>query len=141
MRDRKDVDPKHVGVIGYGYGGGIATNIAKRARENVTVAVSYYGGLKNIQTINMVGKKPAVLYFHPKNDNYSFDNEIKAFETVMANNKTEVKVVNLEGAQYGFVHQGIESYGGDTGNTFMFYNKKSADEAWTILLDFLKTHI
>ena len=141
LRARKDVDPKHIGVIGYGYGGGISTNIAKRARENLTVAVSFYGGLKNIQTLNMIGKKPAVLYFHPKHDSYSFDNEIKAFESKMSGAKVEVKIVNLEDGHYGFVHQGIESYGGDEGNTLMFYNKKMADESWQILLDFLKKNI
>ena len=141
MRARKDVDHAHIGVVGYGYGGGIATNLAKRAQDHLTVAVSFYGGLKDIQTINMVDKKPAVLYFHPKYDNYSFDSEIKAFNSKMTGNGVELKIVDLPDSHYAFVHEGIESYGHDAGNTFMFFDKKAADESWKVLLEFLKKYL
>ena len=49
----------------------------------------------------------------------------------------KLQVLRLKDAFYGFIHKSIEAYGGDDGNTFMYYDQNASDSAWATVLQFL----
>lgn len=141
LKADREVNAAQIGAVGFGYGGGLLLNLAKQGEPSIKAVVSFYGGTKNLRPIANPGRFPAFLYVRPEKDAYTNAGEIKAFEQEMKISKAPFQVLKFKEAHHGFVNPGIERYGKDEGNTFMYYEPKSAALAWQRTLQFLKTNL
>lgn len=139
LKAQDEVNPSAIGLIGFGYGGGLAINMAKGGADYKAV-VSFYGGLKKVRSPSSINVIPPILYVRPEKDAYTSDEEVQAFAAEMNKAKAPLSVEFFPKAQYGFIHENIESYGQGS-NTFMYYDKESAANAWKKTLEFLRKNL
>ena len=139
LKSRPEVDSSRVGAVGFGYGAGLLLNAAKRGGEGFKAAVLFYGGVNNLKVTSQVTPLPSLLYVRAEKDVYTTKADFEQFEKDMAKTAFDLEIFRVKGAHYGFVNEGIESYGGDDGKTFMFYEPKEAKLAWKKVDDYLKS--
>lgn len=138
LKKRSNVDPKKIALIGYGYGGGLALNLAKKnSVDGLKAVVSYYGGVKKLAS-PAKGKIPSLFYIRPEYDSHTLQDEYKDFLKEMKSEKIDFQLLELKDTHYGFVHKDINSYGSDVGHTFMYFNQKSAAVAFDKAKKFLR---
>jgi dienelactone hydrolase len=142
LKKQPGVDPKRIAAVGFGYGGGLAYNVAKLGTvPGLKAVVSYYGGVKKISPANKTANSPALLYVRADYDSYTLKDSFAAFVDEMKKANLDFQILELKKAHYGFVHQPIANYGSDGGNTLMYYNASATAQARTQVEKFLKAKL
>jgi dienelactone hydrolase len=139
FKKQSGVDSKRVGAIGLGYGGGLLLNSIRKngPGDGLKAAVSFYGGTRMFAPLSLSDHVPPILYVRPGEDVFTTEEEFQAFKKQAATEKLDLQVTSFKDAYYGFIHPTIESYGGDDGKTFMYYDRKAAEAAWASVFRFL----
>lgn len=137
LKHRDGIDSTRIGAVGFGYGGGLVYNLAKRGNSGLAAVVSFYGGTKKLRETSRVGRLPELLYIRPERDVYTSPEEFAIFNNELGKSRFSHEILQVERAYYGFIHDGIEMYGGDEGNTFMSHDAERAAFAWNKTYAFL----
>jgi dienelactone hydrolase len=141
LKKQPGVDPKKIAAIGFGYGGGLITNLAKQGdTPGLKAVVSYYGGVKKILPAHKTADSPPLLYIRADYDSYTLKDSFNAFVDEMKKEKLDLEVLELKDAHYGFVHRQIGSYGSDD-HLLMYYNAPAAALARARVETFLKAKL
>lgn len=125
------VDPTKVVVLGYGFGGMCALDLA-RAGVNLKGAISVYGHFDNppSQLIKSITAK--VLIIHGYNDPISTQKELNDFEIVMNHSN-----VDWQTHVYGNTMHAFATPGSNDPDSGILYNQVSAERSWIVIQNFL----
>lgn len=115
-----------VGVVGFCYGGGIASMLATRVPD-LGAAVSFYGMQAKTEDVPKI-KAPLMLHYAEKDERINAG--IAAYEEALKANKVKYQVFNYAGSQHGF-----------NNDTTPRYDKATAALAWQRTIDFFKKNL
>jgi len=115
-----------VGVVGFCYGGGIATMLATRVPE-LAAAVPFYGNQPPADDVAKI-KAPLLIHYAEKDDRINAG--IPAFEAALKAHRVKYQMFTYPGTQHGF-----------NNDTTPRYDKAAADLAWQRTMDFFKTNL
>lgn len=127
LSNRKDVDPKHIGVIGWCMGGGYSLALATREPRLAACVVNYGRLVTSIDTIR--GIRAPVLGNFGAEDQGIPPADVRAFETAMKQASRRVDIKIYEGAAHAFMNP----------NNNRGYAKAAAEDAWARIDHFFAT--
>ena len=93
------IDMKHIGVIGFCFGGGVALELA-RSGADVAGLATFHADLKTKLPATLGGIKTPVLVMNGADDTYTSADSIKGFENEMRDAKADWQFVNFGGAKH-----------------------------------------
>jgi carboxymethylenebutenolidase len=125
LESRPDSTRK-VGVVGFCYGGGVASMLATRV-PGLDAAVSFYGSQPTAEEVARI--KAPLLIQYAENDE-RINAGAAAFEAALKANKVKYQAFKYPGTQHGF-----------NNDTTPRYDKAAADLAWRRTLDFFKKNL
>lgn len=131
VKKNKMVDPKHIVVIGYCFGG---TGALELGREGAPAAgfVSFHGGLSNPTTKDAKNFKAPVLIAHGALDK-SVNPEVMPFMKEMDENKVDYQFISYSGAVHAFTQKDA----GNDPSKGVAYNEKADKRSWELFMNFL----
>jgi dienelactone hydrolase len=118
-------DSKHVGAIGYCFGG---TTVIELARSGAAIAgvVSFHGALDSPNSADGKNIKCKVLALHGADDPFVPAKDVSAFEDEMREAKVDWQLVKYGGAVHGFTDWSA----GNDNQSGMAYNEKADKRSW-----------
>jgi carboxymethylenebutenolidase len=125
LRKRPDSTGK-VGVVGFCYGGGVASMLATRVPE-LGAAVSFYGGAPKPEDVPKI-KAPLLLQYAENDERINAG--AAAYEEALKAAKLKYEVHKYPGTQHGF-----------NNDTTPRYDKAAAVLAWQRTVDFFKKNL
>jgi carboxymethylenebutenolidase len=124
LTGRPDVDPKHIGSLGWSMGGGLALKLAIR-EPGLAACVVNYGPLPtNLEDIKKIGAQ--VLGFFGTLDRGISPAKVRAFESSMKTLKKPVHIKIYDGAGHAFENPANKNA----------YRPEAAADAWFRTLKF-----
>ncbi|MEK2687852.1 dienelactone hydrolase family protein [Bdellovibrio sp. GT3] len=131
LKKNKMVDPKHIVVVGYCFGG---TGALEMGRAGVPAAgfVSFHGGLSNPTPADAKNFKAPVLVAHGALDK-GVNPEVMPFMKEMDDNKVDYQFISYSGA----VHAFTQKSSGNDPSKGVAYNEKADKRSWAHFMDFL----
>jgi dienelactone hydrolase len=118
LRRQPNVDPEHLGAIGYCFGGTTVLELARGGADLVGV-VSFHGGLDTPNADDAKKIKGKVLVLHGADDPFVKKEEVAAFEDEMKKAKVDYTLVQYPGAVHAFTNPGA----GDDNSKGAAYNE------------------
>ena len=115
-----------VGVVGFRFGGGVASMLATRVPD-LGAAVSFYGSQPTAEEVARI-KAPVLI--HLAENDARINAGAPAYEAALKANKVKYQVFMYPGAQHGF-----------NNDTTPRYDKASADLAWKRTIDFFRKNL
>jgi len=115
-----------VGVVGFCFGGGVASMLATRVPD-LGAAVSFYGSQPTAEEVARI-KAPVLI--HLAENDARINAGAPAYEAALKANKVKYQVFMYPGAQHGF-----------NNDTTPRYDKASADLAWKRTIDFFRKNL
>lgn len=128
----KEVDAKHIVVMGYCFGGTTALELARSGAELVGT-VSFHGGLSTPTPDDAKNIKGKVLALHGADDPFVKSDEVRAFKKEMKKAKIKLAFVSYPGAVHAFT---IPTAGSDNSKGAA-YNENADKKSWKKFQDFL----
>lgn len=135
LRQQKQVDPKRIAAIGYGFGGGLVLDQARFGRD-LRGVVNYYGGLANKDRVPPKPMRAEVLVLVGDGDAYVDKEQVDDFRSEMRGLKAKAKVV-VYPAYHGFANKVADPIGIKYEQPFA-YDDDIAKKAWAETVAFLK---
>ncbi|WP_413582330.1 dienelactone hydrolase family protein [Bdellovibrio sp. HCB288] len=131
LKKNKMVDPKHIVVVGYCFGG---TGALEMGRAGVPAAgfVSFHGGLSNPTPADAKNFKAPVLVAHGALDK-GVNPEVMPFMKEMDDNKVDYQFISYSGAVHAFTQKSA----GNDPSKGVAYNEKADKRSWAHFMDFL----
>ena len=118
-------------VIGYCFGGQGALEAA-RANMPVKGVVSFHGGLKRDEKMEIQPIVPNVLVLHGADDPYVPEAEVKSFQEEMKKSHADWQMIYYANAVHAFTEPGA----GNDNSKGVAYNKKADKRSWQAMLQF-----
>jgi len=115
-----------VGVVGFCYGGGVASMLATRVPD-LGAAVSFYGSQPTAEEVARI-KAPVLIQYAENDDRINAG--AAAYETALKASKVKYQIYRYPGTQHGF-----------NNDTTPRYDKAAAALAWQRTIDFFKKHL
>lgn len=129
-----DADTKHIGVIGYCFGGTMALELA-RSGAAIQSVVSFHGGLGTTAPVTGPGViKASIAIHHGAVDPYVPAAEVSTFIKEMTTAEADWIFTEYAGA----VHAFTEKEAGNDPKKGAAYNEKADKRSWAATLDFLQ---
>mgnify|MGYP001306967787 CR=1 FL=1 len=125
------VDSKCVAILGFGFGGVCALDLA-RSGADLKGAISIYGHFDPPPNFLMQSIKAKVLILHGYNDSISPQNELRSFELEMNKSK-----IDWHAHVYGDAMHAFATPGANDPASGILYNPIAASRAWTAIHNFL----
>jgi dienelactone hydrolase len=131
LRRQPGVDPAHVAVIGYCFGGTAALELA-RSGADVAGVVTFHGGLDTPTPGDAKQIKAKVLALHGADDPFVPPEQVKAFEDEMRAGGVDWQLVKYSGAVHSFT---IPDAGNDNSKGAA-YNATADRRSWEAMKTF-----
>lgn len=125
------VDSKRVAILGFGFGGVCALDLA-RSGADLKGAISVYGHFDPPPNSLMQSLKTKILILHGYNDPVSPMNELRSFEAEMNKSK-----IDWQTHIYGDAMHAFATPGANDPKSGILYNPVAASRAWTAIHNFL----
>ncbi|HWU42557.1 MAG TPA: dienelactone hydrolase family protein [Bdellovibrio sp.] len=132
LKKDKRVDPKHIVVMGYCFGGLGALELGRNGTPLAGIA-SFHGALSNPKPLDAGRIKSPVLIMHGALDPYVKQDEVLAFKKEMNDAKVDYQFISYANAVHGFTQK--ES--GTDMSKGVAYNATADRRSWQAFLDFL----
>jgi len=134
LLDNNLVDPQRVAVVGYGFGGSVALELA-RSGADIKGAVSFYGRLDTIPSSGSTKTiKARIMTLRGAGDPFVSRQEVLAFENEMSRSKADWQMIVYGDAAYGFANPVYNNSVSDG----IIYSKKIDERAWKTLKLFFR---
>ena len=132
LRSAKNVplDIKHIGAIGYCFGGATALELA-RSGADVSAVATFHGGLATTMPAKAGTVKASLLVLNGADDQYTAS-DIPAFENEMNAARVDWQFVNFSGAVHCFALESAHSPPG------CVYDPRAAKRAFVMMDDFFR---
>jgi carboxymethylenebutenolidase len=125
LRKRRETTGK-VGVVGFCYGGGVASMLATRVPD-LGAAVSFYGSQPTAEEVARI-KAPVLIHLAENDDRINAG--AAAYEAALKANHVKYQVFKYPGTQHGF-----------NNDTTPRYDKAAAGVAWKRTIDFFRKNL
>lgn len=129
----KRVDPKHIVVIGYCFGGLGALELGREGAALAGIA-TFHGALSNPTPENAKNIKSPVLVMHGALDPFVKKEEVDAFIKEMNEAKVDYEMISYANAVHAFTQKAA----GSDITKGAAYNEKADHRSWLALTNFLK---
>ncbi len=126
LLERRPDSTGKVGVVGFCYGGGMASFLATRVPE-LDAAVSFYGSQPTAEEVARI-KAPLLVHYAENDDRINAG--AAAFETALKAAKVRYQIYKYPGTQHGF-----------NNDTTPRYDKAAAEQAWRRTIIFFRKHL
>jgi carboxymethylenebutenolidase len=126
LLERRPDSTGKVGVVGFCYGGGMASFLATRVPE-LDAAVSFYGSQPTAEEVARI-KAPLLVHYAENDDRINAG--AAAFETALKAAKVKYQIYKYPGTQHGF-----------NNDTTPRYDKAAAEQAWRRTIIFFRKHL
>jgi dienelactone hydrolase len=136
LRSQPTVDSKHLFVIGYCMGGGIAMAMARRGMNVEGVAV-FHGSLGTDKPAKPGDIKARILVMTGADDPFVPTAQVQAFEQEMRDAKVNYQLIRYPQAMHAFTNPAATELG-KRFNLPMAYNELADRDSWKQLLAFLR---
>ncbi|WP_413292983.1 dienelactone hydrolase family protein [Bdellovibrio sp. HCB185ZH] len=131
LKKNKKVDPKHIVVIGYCFGGMGALEMG-RAGVPAAGFVSFHGDLSNPTPKDAKNFKAPALILHGALDN-NVNPQVMPFLKEMDENKVDYQFISYSGAVHAFTQKDA----GNDPSKGVAYNEKADRRSWDVFMNFL----
>lgn len=128
LRAMKNVESKRIACMGYCFGGSITLALARDGAE-LAAAVSFHGGLKNIQGKSEI--KCPVLILHGADDPFVPQEDVDALKDEFRKGKVDWQLVEFGNTVHSFTNPAAND-----NPKGALYNEKAATRAWEMMKDF-----
>ena len=132
LKEQKNVDPRHIAVIGYCFGGTVALELARDGAD-VAGTVSFHGGLATPTPQDARNIKGKVLALQGADDPYVKSAEVAAFEDEMRKGGVDWQLNVYGKAVHGFTNPD----NGSDNSKGVAYNKEADRRSWEAMKAFL----
>ena len=133
IRKQPQVDGRHVGAIGYCFGGGVVLAMA-RAGMDLDGVVSFHGGLGTQSPAGKGAVKARVLACHGADDTFLTPEEIVNFQKEMTAAGADWQLIVYGGAVHAFTNPNADK----AGIPGVAYNQQADHRSWEAMKLFLK---
>ncbi|MDG0818008.1 dienelactone hydrolase family protein [Bdellovibrio svalbardensis] len=133
VKKDKRVDPKHIVVIGYCFGGLGALELGRFGAALAGIA-SFHGALSNPNPLDAKNIKSPVLVMHGALDPYVKKDEVDAFVKEMNDAKVDYEFISYSNA----VHAFTQKMAGNNPSAGVAYNERADRRSWATFMEFLK---
>ncbi len=132
LKEHDSVDVSHTGAIGYCFGGGVVTHMARMGAD-LDVTGSFHGavGLAAVDGPDHFNCK--VMVYNGEADSLIGDDQISGFKAIMEKTGANYDFIQLPGALHGFSNPMATSNGEKYGLP-LAYNKLADESSWAHLL-------
>ena len=125
------VDAKHLGAIGYCFGGTTVLELAYSG-ANLAGVVSFHGGLTVPADTDLPGIKARILVLHGADDGSVKPETIAALQDALRKGHVDWQMVSYGGAVHGFTNPANATLPGG----MVAYNAKAARRSWAAMQAF-----
>jgi len=131
LKEQKNVDPRHIAVIGYCFGGTVALELARDGAD-VLGTVSFHGALATPTPQDAKRIKGKVLALHGADDPFVKPDEVAAFQDEMRKGGVDWQMNIYSGAVHGFTNPD----NGSDNSKGVAYNKEADRRSWEAMRAF-----
>jgi len=128
LKKQKTVDAKHLGVIGYCMGGGIALNMA-RSGVDLDAVVVFHGGVAGSSPVKEGDIKAELLVMIGADDPFIPAEQVTAFEAEMKAAKVRYELIRYPGVKHSFTNPEADGFG-EKFNLPLVYNAEADRDSW-----------
>lgn len=139
LKKNKKVLPQKVAVVGYSFGGALATEMARRGHE-LKAVVNFHGAVRTDKKARPGFVKAPILWLKGEHDSFIDKKMEEDFRKEMKDAKAKLKVVTYKNTFHSFTYPEATEIG-KKHNFFISYNPVSDKESWEQMRVFLKTHL
>lgn len=136
LKQQDTVDPEHIAVIGYSFGGYIALEMA-RMGEDIDAVVTFYGGLTTKDPAQPGSIKAKILICQGEKDWYVPEMYVTEFKQEMKHAGADYKMITYPDAEHGFANP----QGDVIKEKFQMhygFNQNAYNKSWADMQEFLK---
>ena len=130
LKAHKNVDAKRIACMGFCFGGSITLALARDGAE-LAAAVSFHGGLKNIQGKSDI--KCPVLILHGADDPFVAAEDVDALKEEFRTGKVDWQFVEFGNSVHSFTNPDA----GTDNSKGAAFNEKANARSWEMMKDFL----
>ena len=130
------VDARHIGAIGFCFGGGVVLGMARSGADLGAVA-SFHGMLATDHPAEPGKIKAAILVMTGADDPFVPPDQVAKFESEMKAAGANFKVIRYPGAKHSFTNPDAASYGMPQ----LAYNADAAKKSWAAMLSMFGKHL
>jgi len=132
LRQRDQVDPKHLAAIGYCFGGATVMQLAYSGAD-LDGVVSFHGSLPPATKEQQGQIKASILAAHGSADGFVPPERVAAFEQALNEAGADWQLVAYGGARHGFTNPDAGHYGMEN----IAYNAEADARSWALMQTFL----
>jgi dienelactone hydrolase len=130
------VDSRHIGAIGYCFGGRVVLEMARNGADLAAVA-SFHGALQTEHPAERGKVKAPLLVMTGTDDDFVPPDQVAKFETEMKAAGANFKVIRYPGAKHGFTNPDAASYGMPQ----LAYNADADKKSWGAMLSMFRKYL
>ncbi len=125
LRDYEKTAPGKIAIVGYSYGGGLATEMARRGFDFKAV-VNIHGAVGSKRKAKPGFVKAPILWIRAEHDAYVDSEMVEKFHSEMNKAKADLKVVTMKDAYHSFTNPKASQIGKAHQLPFMYDEKLTA---------------
>jgi len=130
------VDPKHIGAIGYCFGGGVVLDMARSGADLGAVA-TFHGMLATEHPAEPGKVRAPMLVMTGTDDPFVPAEQVAKFESEMKAAGANFRVIRYPGARHAFTNPDAASYGMNQ----LVYNADADKKSWAAMLSMFRKYL
>jgi dienelactone hydrolase len=130
------VDSRHIGAIGYCFGGGVLLGMVRNGAD-LGAAATFHGALATEHPAEPGKVKAPLLVMTGADDPFVPPDQVAKFESEMKAAGANFKVIRYPGARHSFTNPDAASYG----MTQLAYNADADKKSWTAMLSMFRKYL
>lgn len=137
LKAQPKVDADRLAAIGFGFGGGLVIEQARRGLSGLREAINFYGGLKSPSEAEVKKVKAHILVLVGDYDNFVSKDQIDEFKKEMTDAKARFEVKVYKETFHEFARPGVDPIAKKSNLPFR-YNANVEQKAWDAVYAALK---
>lgn len=137
LQDHPTVDPKHIGSIGFCFGGAVSLRMA-RGGADLDGVVGFHSALPLEPAVSKGAIKAAVLVLNGADDGFLKPEAVGSFSNDMATAGADFTYVSMAGVKHSYTNPQADEFREKFDIGALEYNKQADERSWKTMLAFFK---